>query len=211
MSSPWFLSVDGIDGAGKSTQLDLLTPWLRKQGLDVVTCRDPGSTALGESVRKILLDRGDVEIHRLSEMLLYMAARAQLVEEVIRPALEAGKTVLSDRFVLANIAYQGYGGKLDIEEVRKVSRVATGQLLPDLTITLDLDVETMASRLTGPTDYMERQGAEFFHRVRQGFLTESAKDPDRLFVVDASRSVEEIHKTICEIVASKLQLSGPSS
>lgn len=211
MSSPWFLSVDGIDGAGKSTQLDLLTQWLRKQGLDVVTCRDPGSTALGESVRKILLDRGDVEIHRLSEMLLYMAARAQLVEEVIRPALEAGKTVLSDRFVLANIAYQGYGGKLDIEEVRKVSWVATGQLLPDLTIVLDLDVETMASRLTGPADYMERQGAEFFNRVRQGFLTESAKDPDRLFVVDASRSVEEIHATICEIVASKLQLSGPSS
>ena len=133
-----FLSIDGGDGTGKSTQVELLAQWLRQQGRDVVTCRDPGSTPLGEAVRNILLDRHDLHIDRRSEMLLYMAARAQMVEEVIRPALEQGKTVLCDRYLLANVAYQGYGGGLDVPTLWEVGRVATGGLMPDLTIVLDV-------------------------------------------------------------------------
>ena len=131
-----FLSIDGGDGTGKSTQVELLGAWLREQGHEVVACRDPGSTPLGEAVRGILLDRHDLHIDRRSEMLLYMAARAQMVEEVIRPALAEGKTVLCDRYLLANVVYQGYGGGLDVATLWEVGRVATGGLMPDLTIVL---------------------------------------------------------------------------
>jgi dTMP kinase len=119
-----FLSIDGGDGTGKSTQTELLCQWLREQSRAVVACRDPGSTRLGEAVRNLLLNRHDLEIDRRSEMLLYMAARAQMVEEVIRPALEQGKAVVSDRYLLANVAYQGYGGGLDVATLWEVGRVA---------------------------------------------------------------------------------------
>ena len=139
-----FLSIDGGDGTGKSTQVALLADWLRSRGHDLVTCRDPGSTPLGEAVRAILLDRHDLHIHRRSEMLLYMAARSQMVEEIIRPALEQGKTVVSDRYLLANVVYQGYGGGLDVPTLWEVGRIATGGLMPDLTIVLDVPPEVAA-------------------------------------------------------------------
>src|SRR5262245_41764155 len=127
-----FFSFDGIDGVGKTTQMDLFCAWLRERGEEVVTCRDPGSTPLGEKVREILLHSGDdTPIARRSEMLLYMAARAQLVEEVIRPALAAGKTIVSDRYLLANLVYQGHAGGLDLESVRKVGLVAIDGVEPD--------------------------------------------------------------------------------
>ena len=172
-----FLSIDGGDGTGKSTQVELLGQWLREQGRDVVACRDPGSTPLGEAVRDILLDRHDLHIHRRSEMLLYMAARAQMVEEVIRPALEQGKTVLCDRYLLANVVYQGYGGGLDVATLWEVGRVATGGLMPDLTIVLDVPAEVAAARMARPLDRMEQQGAAFHARVREGFLAEAARAP----------------------------------
>jgi len=125
-----FISLDGIDGCGKSTQVERLAGWLRQQGRGVVTCRDPGSTPLGEAVRKILLDRHDLAIRRRSEMLLYMAVRAQLVEEVIRPALDAGKVVVSDRYLLANVVYQGYAGGLDVATLWQIGGVATAGLTP---------------------------------------------------------------------------------
>src|SRR5687768_8133459 len=127
-----FFSFDGIDGAGKSTQLRLFCERLRAHGLDVVVCRDPGSTELGERIRDIVLSHdGATPIARRSEMLLYMAARAQLVEEVIRPALAAGKIVVCDRFLLANIVYQGHAGGLDVSDVRQVGAIATDGVLPD--------------------------------------------------------------------------------
>ncbi len=172
-----FLSIDGGDGTGKSTQAELLAGWLRGRGHDVVACRDPGSTPLGEAVRKLLLDRHDLRIHRRSEMLLYMAARAQMVEEVIRPALAQGQTVISDRYLLANVVYQGHAGGLDVAMLWEVGRTSTGGLMPDLTIVLDVPSELAAARLARPLDRMEQQGSAFHARVRQGFLAEAARSP----------------------------------
>lgn len=197
-----FLSIDGGDGTGKSTQVRLLHEWLRQQGRDVVVCRDPGSTPLGEAIRGILLDRHDLHIHRRSEMLLYMAARAQMVEEVIRPALEQGKTVLCDRYLLANVAYQGYGGGLDVATLWQVGQVATGGLMPDLTIVLDVPADAAAARITRPLDRMEQQGAAFHARVREGFLIEAARATDRIVVVSAVGSIEQVQAKIRELVAT---------
>jgi dTMP kinase len=191
-----FVSIDGIDGSGKSTQVQLLAQWLRQLGHEVVTCRDPGSTPLGEAVRGILLDRHDLGIHRRSEMLLYMAARAQLVEEVIRPALAQAKLVLSDRFLLANAVYQGHAGGLDVPTLWAVGQIATGELMPDLTIVLDMPARAAADRLQRPLDRMELQGAAFHQRVREGFLAEAARCPERIVVLDAARPVEEVQEEI---------------
>jgi dTMP kinase len=195
-----FFSIDGGDGVGKSTQIALFCDWLRQAGHDVLTCRDPGSTPLGEAVRGILLDRHDLDIHRRSEMLLYMAARAQMVEEVIRPALEQGKTVLCDRYLLANVVYQGHAGGLDVATLWQVGRVSTDGLMPDLTIVLDVPAEAAAARLARPLDRMEKQGAAFHARVREGFLAEAARSPDKIVVVDAARPIEDVQAEIRRIV-----------
>ena len=195
-----FLSIDGGDGTGKSTQIELLAQWLRQQGHDVLTCRDPGSTPLGEAVRGILLDRHDLAIDRRSEMLLYMAARAQMVEEVIRPALERGKTVVSDRFLLANVVYQGYGGGLNVDMLWEVGRIATGRLMPELTIVLDVPPEVASGRMARPLDRMEQQGAAFHARVREGFLAEAARASGKIIVVDASGAVDEVQARVRRIV-----------
>ncbi|MBN1395660.1 MAG: dTMP kinase [Pirellulales bacterium] len=200
-----FISIDGGDGTGKSTQTELLAEWLRDGGRRVVVCRDPGSTPLGEAVRNILLDRHDLHIHRRSEMLLYMAARAQLAEEVVRPALEQGKTVLSDRYLLANVVYQGYGGGLDVPTLWRVGRVATGGLMPELTVVLDVPPETAAARISRPLDRMERQGAEFHARVRDGFLAEAERSPERIVVVDAAESIEEVQERVRDVVKKHLK------
>lgn len=191
-----FFSIDGGDGTGKTTQIAMFSQWLREQGHDVVVCRDPGSTRLGEAVRELVLQRHDLAIARRSEMFLYMAARAQLVEEVVRPALEAGRTVVSDRFVLANVVYQGHAGGLEIEALWKVGLVATGGLLPDLTIVLDMPAEAAAMRLQRQLDRMEQQGTAFHARVRQGFLVEAARHSEAIVVVDAARPVETVQDAI---------------
>ncbi|MBN2580859.1 MAG: dTMP kinase [Pirellulales bacterium] len=190
-----FFSIDGGDGVGKTTQMDLLCRWLSEQRHEVTACRDPGSTGLGEAVREILLTRHDLEIHRRAEMLLYMAARAQLVEEVIRPALEQGRTVVSDRFLLANVVYQGYGGGLDVETLWRVGETAVGGVMPRRIFLLDLPAEAAARRMTRQLDRMEQQGAEFHARVRQGFLTEAARRSE-IVVIDASRPVAEVQDAI---------------
>lgn len=191
-----FFSFDGIDGSGKSTQIGLFSDWLRGLGQQVVVCRDPGSTKLGEEIRKILLNRDDLAISRCAEMLLYMAARAQLVEEVISPALVLGKTVISDRFLLANVVYQGHAGGLDVPSLWQVGQVATLGLEPDLTFVLDLDDVRAAERMNRPLDRMERQGDAFRVALRAGFLAEAARRPERIVVIDASRSIEEVQADI---------------
>jgi dTMP kinase len=197
-----FLSIDGGDGTGKSTQLELLGQWLREHGHDLVACRDPGSTPLGEAIRGILLDRHDLHIHRRAEMLLYMAARAQMVEDVIRPALEQGKTVLCDRYLLANVVYQGYAGGLDIENLWEVGRAATGGLLPDLTIVLDVPPDVAASRMNRPLDRMEKQGDDFHARVREGFRTEAARKPNKIVLLSAVGSIDDVQAEIRKIVGN---------
>ncbi len=156
-----FFSIDGGDGTGKSTQIERFCQWLRDEGHQVVACRDPGSTPLGEAVREMLLHQDDLAIGRTSEMFLYMAARAQLVGEVIRPALEAGKVVVADRYLLANVVYQGHGGGLDVPTLWQVGEIATGGLMPDLTLVLDLPSEAAAARISRSPDRMERQGPTF--------------------------------------------------
>ena len=195
-----FYSFDGIDGSGKSTQVRLFCDWLRERGYEVVVCRDPGSTRLGEETRKLLLERDDLGITRRAEMLLYMAARAQLVDEVIAPALAEGKVVVSDRFLLANVVYQGYAGGLDVPSLWQVGQVATGGLEPDLTFVLDIDDAQAAARLDRPLDRMERQGDDFRAALRAGYLAEAARRPERIVVVDASRGIAEIHAEIRKIL-----------
>lgn len=192
-----FFSFDGIDGVGKTTQMQLFCQWLADRGAQVVTCRDPGSTPLGERLREIVLQSGDdTPIAARSEMLLYMAARAQLVDEVIRPALAAGKTVVSDRFLLANIVYQGYAGGLEIEAVRTVGGVATDGVMPDCVFLLDMAPAAAHSRLGRELDRMESRGAEYRQRLRDGFLREALHWGDAVHVVDAARQVDEVQQEI---------------
>ncbi len=203
-----FFSIDGGDGTGKSTQVGLFCEWLRGRGHDVIACRDPGSTPLGEEIRKIVLHGHDLGIGRRSEMLLYMAARAQLTEEVIRPALAAGKTVVSDRYLLANVVYQGYGGGLDVSALWEVGLIATAGLLPDLTIVLDLPAEKAAMRLQRALDRMERQGDTFHARVRQGFLDEAVRHPERIAIVRTDPPIEQVQQSIRQVAATWLGRGG---
>ena len=200
-----FFSFDGIDGAGKSTQIDLFCRWLASAGHDVVRCQDPGSTPLGLAVRELVLKRDDVAVGPRAEMLLFMAARAQLVEEVIRPALAAGKTVVSDRYLLANVVYQGHGGGLDVEALWQIGHVATGGLTPDLTFVLDLSVDVARARLGADLDRLERRSYEYHERLRQGFLTEAARQRQRIAVVDASQPIEAIAEQIRTASAAALR------
>ena len=197
-----FFSFDGIDGVGKTTQMDLFCHWISEKGQEVVTCRDPGSTPLGERVREILLHSGEeTTIGRRAEMLLYMAARAQLVDEVIRPALAAGKTVVSDRYLLANLVYQGHAGGLDLESIRRVGSVATDGIWPDVVFLLDMAPTAADGRMQRTLDRMERQGADFRERLRDGFLAEAARAENRVRVIDADRAVDVVQAEIRAIAA----------
>lgn len=203
-----FFSFDGIDGVGKTTQMQLFCQWLAERQLEVVACRDPGSTPLGERVREILLASGaELPISPRSEMLLYMAARAQLVEEVIRPALAAGKTVVSDRFLLANVVYQGHAGGLDVTAVREVGRVATDGVLPDCVFLLDMSPQAAMARMGSELDRMESRGDEYRELLRAGFLQEANEWGDAVHMVNADRPVDAIQQEICA-VAERLLASA---
>jgi dTMP kinase len=201
-----FLSLDGIDGVGKSTQMRLLVEWLEAEGHRVVTCRDPGSTPLGESLRELLLHSGeDRPIGPRAEMLMYMAARAQLVDEVIRPALDDGAVVVSDRYLMANLVYQAHAGGLPREAVASVGAVATDGVMPDRVFLLDLDPEAADQRRGREPDRMESRGAEYRRRLRDGFLAEAKLDPQRVTVIDATQSIEAIHAAIRSEVEAELR------
>ncbi len=199
-----FFSFDGIDGVGKTTQMELFCQWLAEEwqggGQEVVVCRDPGSTPLGEQVREILLTSGEeTPIADRSEMLLYMAARAQMVDEVIRPALAAGKIVVSDRYLIANVVYQGYAGGLDLAAVRDVGRVATDGLMPDCTFLLDMSPTAARERMGDELDRVESRGDAYREKLRQGFLQEAVLLGDKFYVVEADRSVEVIQDELRDI------------
>ena len=204
-SDALFFTFDGVDGAGKTTQIGLFVDWLRSLGHDVLTCRDPGTTAVGEKLRAIVLESTDeTPISPNSETLIYMAARAQLVQEIIRPALAEGKVVVSDRYLLANVVYQGYGFGLDVDQLWTVGDFATGRLNPTRTLLLDMDVTAAAARRQGKADRMEKRDVEYFERLRQGFLTESKRRPQEISVIDASQSIEKIHQDIRDAVGPLL-------
>lgn len=192
-----FFAFDGIDGVGKSTQLRLFVDWLQTRGYDVVTCRDPGSTPLGEQVRRILLASDEsTPIGARSEMLLYMAARAQLVEQVIRPALDAGQAVVSDRFLLANIVYQGYAGGLPIDEIRAVGAVATAGVMPHCVFLLDMDPQAALARMARSLDRVENRGAAYRQRLRAGFLAEAALAGSCICPITADGDVDQVQAAI---------------
>jgi dTMP kinase len=192
MTPPRFIVLDGMDGAGKSSQVGPLADWLASRGRPVTTCRDPGSTAVGDAIRAILLDRHDLELAPTAEMLLYMAARAQLVAEVVAPALARGEWVVADRYLLSNVVYQGHAGGLDPEAIRAVGGVATGGLVPGLVLVLDVDLETAVRRLDRPLDKLENRGASYRARLRAGYLREAAAAPDTIRVIDATVTPDEV-------------------
>ncbi len=190
-----FFCLDGIDGAGKSTQLKRLAEWLKSQGTELVTCRDPGSTAIGDALRKILLESKE-QIAPRTEMLLYMTARAQLVSEVLSPAIAQGKTILCDRFLLANVVYQGHAGGLPRELLWQVGEAAVNGVHPDCYFVLDLPAEIAFSRLKRGLDRMEQRGVAYMESVRQGFLKEAARQTGRIEIVDANRTEDAIFEDL---------------
>lgn len=203
MPAARFISLDGIDGSGKSSQIGPLVRWLEGNGCTVTTCRDPGSTPTGDAIRAILLDRHDLHLSPTAEMLLYMAARAQLVSEVIAPALARGDWVVSDRYLLANIVYQGHAGGLDPDVIRQVGGVATGGLMPDLVLLLDVDLETSAARLDRPLDKLENRGDGYRRKLREGYLAEAARHREQILVIDSSGTVDEVAAGIRAAVSGR--------
>jgi len=196
---PFFVSLDGLDGAGKSTQCRLLAEWLRTRGQEVVECADPGGSEIGEVLRTLLLEhRGHMTL--ACEALLFMASRAQLVAEVIRPALDAGKAVVCDRFLLANVVYQGHAGGLDPAKLWEIGRVATGGIEPDMTFVLDVPLSTAQARRKATADRMERKGDAYFEKVRAGFLAEARLRPDKIRVVDAGEAPAVVQKRLRDAV-----------
>ncbi len=203
-----FIVLEGIDGSGKSSQMPALAAWLESRGRSVVTCRDPGSTPTGDAIRRILLDDTGVTVDPVAEMLLFMAARAQLVAEVIRPALAAGTWVVADRFLPATIVYQGHAGGLDPEAIRRVGVVATGGLAPDLVLLLDIDPATARARLDRPLDKLESRGPEFRQRLVAGYRAEAARDGDRCVVIDGHATPEAVATALRTAVAERFFADG---
>lgn len=206
--TPQFIALDGIDGTGKSTQCRLLADWLNSLGVATVTAVDPGGTPLGSRIRELLLFGQGQNIVTRAEALLFMASRAQLVETVIRPALAQGQWVVSDRFLLSNVVYQGYGGGLDPEELWEVGQLATGGLMPDHNLLLDIPLQVAASRMQRPLDQMESRSVEYRERIRQGFLTEAGKWPERVVVIDARQEVDAVQQSIRQQLRTRLEAAG---
>ena len=208
MPRPVFLSLDGLDGTGKTTQCALLVDWLRSQKVPVTPCVDPGGTELGQKLREILLFGRQHAIGMRAEALLFMASRAQLVEEVIRPTLDRGEVVVSDRYLLANVVYQGHAGGLDPAELWSVGSMATGGLEPDLTIVFDLPLEDAYARRGGEADRLESRDLDFHQAVKRGFLFEAGRRPDRHRIVDAAPEPALVQKAVRKDVARKLAEHG---
>ncbi len=201
-----FLTFEGIDGSGKTTQLRMLAEKLTAAGHRVVCAQEPGGTRLGLEIRKILLDAGSRDLRAVPELLLYFASRAQNVEEVILPALREGRIVLADRFTDASTAYQGYGRGLGVETVLALDGIACQGLKPDLTLLIDIDVET-GFRLAAAreADRLERESREFRQRVRDGYLEIHRREPRRVALIDGTRSVEEVAAEIWSVTESFLK------
>ncbi|MHC4124976.1 MAG: dTMP kinase [Planctomycetota bacterium] len=194
-----FIVLDGPDGCGKSTQVELLAKWLAGRGMQVAVFRDPGTTDIGEKIRKILLATEHTAMSTRTELLLYMAARAQLWHEKIKPALNQNKCVILDRWLSSSCAYQGYAGRLGMDKVLKIAEDSLERSLPDLTVILDIDIETARSRLKAQPDRMERKAVAYHNMVREGFLV-LAEEHEGFVVIDASAEVETVQGKIIEII-----------
>lgn len=199
-----FITFEGPEGCGKSTQAQLLANALIGQGIKVKLTREPGGDPVSEEIRRILLDGADHSVTDRTEVLLYEAARAQHTEHVIRPHLADGFVVICDRFTDSTVAYQGYGSGLDLQMIRLLNSFATGGIEPDITLLLDIDTETGLKRQQ-EWNRMERKAVEYHRRVRQGFLEEARLHPERIIVLDASEDIESIHRRILAIVEHRIR------
>lgn len=203
-----FITFEGPDGSGKTTQISLLAGFLREQGFSVVTTREPGGTDIGDQIRSCLHDVRNSNMTAGAEILLYSASRAQLVEETIRPALQDGAIVICDRYADSTMAYQGYGRGLDLDDLAYITRFATGGLQPDLTFLLDLDVEAGITRRAVGGDEMNRmdlQKASFHRRVRDGYHQMVQQQPQRWVVIDADRPVADVQASIRQEMRARLK------
>ena len=201
-----FITVEGIEGAGKSTQMDALGEFLEGKGMSVVMTREPGGTPLGEAVRSILLDPKNAGMATDAELLLVFAARAEHLDKVIGPALESGYWVLSDRFTDATFAYQGGGRGISQTRIAELEQWAQGDLRPDLTLLLDVTVETGMARIAarGQPDRFEREGGAFFQRIRDNYLQRAAAEPGRFRRIDASVPAEQVSREVVDAVGELL-------
>ncbi len=193
-----FITFEGADGCGKTTQLNMLADYLSKD-FDVITTREPGSKGLGIKLREILLNY-DGEVAPQCESFLFLADRAQHIETIVKPAINNGKIVLCDRHTDSTVAYQGYGRGLDINQINYLNNIATGGLKPDLTVVFDVDIETSMKRVGDEKDRMESGGNVFFNKVRNGYLEIAKQEPERVKVIDSSRSIDEVFASLTEII-----------
>ena len=190
----FFLTLEGAEGVGKSTNIEFITQYLEQRGIDYVLTREPGGTQLGEKIRELLLAVHEESMSELTELLLVFAARAQHLDKIIEPALAAGKWVVCDRFTDATFAYQGAGRGLSMETIGELESMVQGELRPDLTLILDLDPEIGMQRASnrGELDRFEREQMSFFRHVRQGYLDIAQAEPERCTVIDAAKSLEDV-------------------
>ncbi len=201
MKNGLFITFEGADGCGKTTQMSMLADYLKSKGYNVVLTREPGAKGLGEKVREILLNY-DGEVSDRCESFLFLADRAQNIDIIVEPAVKEGKIVLCDRHIDSTVAYQGYGRGLNIERINMLNNLATNGRKPDLTFVFDIDVETSMKRVGKEKDRMESAGIEFHNRVRNGYLELAKQEPNRIKVIDASKSIDEIHKKVVEIISA---------
>jgi dTMP kinase len=202
-----FITLEGIDGCGKSTQTGLLMQKLDREKISYIPLREPGGTAAGEAIRQVLLDT-KYDLSLQAELLLYMAARSEVTRQVIMPALKAGKIVICDRFTDSTMAYQGYGGGADLGWIRSLNKQATCGTIPDLTILLDLPPEEAVKRRGDEADRMESKDVYFHKRVRAGYLEIASEEPQRIYTLDATAEIESIRAQIWQVVKSFINRAG---
>ena len=201
-----FITLEGPEGSGKTSHIKPLADWLTAQGHKVFTTREPGGTSISEQIRHVIHDLKNSEMHPRAETLLYQAARAQIVEQVIRPKLAEGVVVISDRYADSTLAYQGYGHQQDLTQVRSLIHYATGGLFPDLTILLDLDVEVGLKRKSKADEWnrLDAYDVDFHRRVRQGYLELVEQEPGRWAVVDASQEWEKVQEKLRQTILNRI-------
>jgi len=202
-----FITLEGPDGSGKSMQIPALAEFIRSQGYEVLTTREPGGTNIGDQIRQVIMKLGNTSMHPRTEILLFCAARAQIVEEVLRPALQRGVVVISDRYADSTLAYQGYGHGVDLDEVTRLLKFTTGGLRPDLTLLLDVDAETGLRRRQssgGEWNRLDAYALSFHKRVREGYHQLAAAEPERWRTIDASQAPEMVQSCIQDVVRQAL-------
>ncbi len=201
-----FITLEGPEGSGKTSHIPYLVEYLREKGYTVFPTREPGGTSIGEQIREVIHDLKNVEMHPRTETLLYQAARAQIVEQVIKPRLKAGEVVISDRYYDSTIAYQGYGHQQDLEQVRALVKYATGELIPDLTVLLDVDIEEGLRRKKKDNEWnrLDAYTVEFHQRVRAGYLEMAKSEPRRWVVIDGSQPLEIVRDSVKTTILLRL-------